>query len=146
MAAPPINIYRVAELHDEALARWGGTPGIREEGCVDRSIGAAHSAEYYAGNGAGPVGLCFVGSLLFYLCKNSCFVDGNKRTALLSTLDVLLSFGLTLEASNDEVRDYCLSIADGTIKGFDEVVRWLAPRLIYADEADGSAEFLAAHK
>lgn len=101
----PISAFRVGELHDEALVRWGGRPGVREDGCVDRSIGAAQLAELYAGRVDGPVGLCFIGALLFYLCKNSCYIDGNKRTAVLSALNMLLSYGLTLSCSNDELRD-----------------------------------------
>jgi death-on-curing protein len=135
----PTNITRITELHDEAITRWGGRTGVRDDGCVERSVGAAQMAEYYAGNGEGQVGLCFIGALLFYLCKNSCFIDGNKRTALLATLDVLLSYGLTLNASNDELRDYCLNIANGTVQGFDDVVRWLSARLILAAEDENSA-------
>ena len=83
--ARPINLARITELHDHAITTWGGRPGVRDEDCVERSLGAAQMAEFYAGNGEGPMGLCFIGALFFYLCKNSCYVDGNKRTSVLAT-------------------------------------------------------------
>lgn len=41
--------------------------------------------------------------LLFYLATKHCYTDGNKRIAWACTTFVLLSFGLTVEATEDEV-------------------------------------------
>jgi death-on-curing protein len=73
--------------------------------------------------------LVFSGFLLFYLNQNHCFSDGNKRTAWLAGLQVLLSLGLTVLATTGEAEELCLSIAGGSIDSADDVVDWLAERL-----------------
>jgi death-on-curing protein len=138
---PPTSRDRIIHLHEEAIKRWGGRNGIREDGCLERSLGGAETAEYYAGKGDGTFGLCYAAALLYYLARNSCFVDGNKRAALLSTLDILLSYGLTLDVSNDELRDYCLTVAQGRVSGFQEVAVWLAAKVILASEDEVFARF-----
>jgi death on curing protein len=74
-----------------------------------------------------------MGALMFYLIKDHCFLDGNKRTGLAIMLWLLKRFGLTLDCSQDEVRDYCLGIASGTIKTREEVVNWIAIHMIAID-------------
>jgi death on curing protein len=97
------------------------------------ALGAAYSAEMYAPE-SGQVGfiqgLIFVGYLLFYLTKKHCYDDGNKRIAWACTAFVLLSFGLTIEATEDEVVNFCLSIAKGDVKDGAEAVRWISDRLV----------------
>ena len=43
---------------------------------------------------------------------------------------VLLRLGLTVQATEDEVVDFCLLIAKGEVENGSQVVRWLAPRLL----------------
>ena len=43
---------------------------------------------------------------------------------------VLLKLGLTLEVSDDEAEQFCLSLASGKLKSADDVVNWIADRLI----------------
>ncbi len=80
----------VQDIHDEAIARFGGdaTPDAKQ-GCIDGSIGAAWNAELYTGDDASSGGLCFAGCLLYYLVKNHCFVDGNKRVGWATCMEVL---------------------------------------------------------
>lgn len=91
-------------------------------------------AEYYRGSGDGTLGLCFVGSLMFYLVKNHCYPDGNKRTGLAAALRALYVLGLTLHASQAELTAYCLAIASGNVTSPDDVVRWLADRIVQLEE------------
>ncbi len=65
----------IIDMHDRALLQFGGMPGMRVDGCVESAIVLAKKAEYYTGNEDGTLGLCFIGSLMFYLNKNQCFMD-----------------------------------------------------------------------
>jgi death-on-curing protein len=71
--------------------------------------------------------------LLFYLVSNHCFVDGNKRIGWLAAMRVLLSFGLTVSATDDEAEAFCMRIADSqkadAIRDGQDVVIWLSERL-----------------
>ncbi|MCE9637064.1 MAG: Fic family protein [Planctomycetes bacterium] len=101
------------------------------KGCVEGSLGGAWTAELYATEGDDAIrqGLVFAGYLLFYLAKNHCFGDGNKRTALASMQEVLSVLGLTIDVNDDELVTYVLAVAGGTVKSAPDVVKWLAQRL-----------------
>jgi death-on-curing family protein len=128
----PVSISpeEIIEIHDAALLRYRGLPGVRQEGCVQQVHGSAMLAEQYSGNEDGTLGLCFIGSLMFYLIKGQCFMDGNKRTGLAVALKLLASLGLTIDAMQDEAKRYCERIADDRALRSEDVVRWLAARAI----------------
>lgn len=131
-----IGIDRIIELHAEGIKRYGGHPTPDPaHGCLERSLGAAWNAELYQGAGEGLPGLCFAGCLLFYIANNNCFVDGNKRTAWMSAIDVLLGLDLTVDVSEDEAYDYCISILDGTVENATDVSLWLADRLAAIEDS-----------
>jgi death-on-curing protein len=126
-----VSATELTALHDEALSRYGGRPGILHDGCVERAIAAAWHAEEYAGSE--EVGLVFAGYLMYYLATDHCFRDGNKRTSWSSGMRVLSHFDLTVEATAEQAYEFMCEVArgrEGPIGGGDNVVKWLAPRLI----------------
>ncbi len=48
----------------------------------------------------------FRGCLLYYLMKNHCFVDGNKRVGWAACMEVLRALGLTVTATDKEAEDF----------------------------------------
>jgi death on curing protein len=129
-----ISIEDIHTLYGEGIKRKGGTGSPSRDGCVDGSLGAAYNAEVYSMpeiDGEQSVsGLIFCGYLFFYLITNHCWVDGNKRVAWESMTWVLLKLGLSLEVSDDEAEQFCLSLASGQVKSADDAVNWIADRLI----------------
>jgi prophage maintenance system killer protein len=80
-----INAEQVFALHTEAINRWGGKRSTRtdSEDCIEGRIGNAALAEdYVTDDERVRRGLCFAGFLLFYLCRDHCFIDGNKRVRI----------------------------------------------------------------
>ena len=130
-----ITINEMIEIHDQSLARFGGLPGMRAEGCLEQVHGSAMLAEQYSGNEDGSLGLCFIGSLMYYLIKGQCFVDGNKRTGLGVALFLLQMLGLTLNIEPIALKEHCELIATDTKMQSGDVVRWLADRLVALEEA-----------
>ncbi|MBF6567980.1 MAG: Fic family protein [Candidatus Binataceae bacterium] len=115
MSAQPwtafISVEAVVQIHKDCVARFGGDrTESPQRGCVERSLGAAWNAELYSEDTDSVHGLCFAGCLLFYLAKNNCFVDGNKRVGWASCMEVLGKLGLTIEATGEECQEYCLSM------------------------------------
>src|SRR5262245_53836722 len=95
-----ITEERLVDLNREVVETSGGMPSTPREGCVDGSLGAAWNAESYTAredDDDGREGLVFAGSLLYYLARDHCFGDGNKRTALAGMQEVLGGLGLTIE-------------------------------------------------
>jgi death-on-curing protein len=119
-------------LYREGIRRWGGSESEPISGCIDAALGAAYNAELYAPEseqeGFIP-GLLFACYLLFYLATKHCYTDGNKRIAWACMTFVLLNFGLTLEATEDEAVEFCLRVASGGIKSGSAVTSWVYPRL-----------------
>jgi death-on-curing protein len=119
-------------LYREVIKRWGGSGSEPQIGCVNAALGAAYNAELYTPENEqeGFVqGLLFGCYLLFYLATKHCYLDGNKRIAWACMTFVLLNFGLTLKATEDEAVDFCLRVASGEIKNGSEVASWVVPRL-----------------
>ncbi len=79
------------------------------------------------------MGLSFAGCLFFYLIKNHCFVDGNKRIAWAAMVRVLLELGLTLDVDDDEAEQYCLRVIKSHDMDAVSVSLWLSERLVAAE-------------
>ena len=131
-----IDSEKVFSLHGEAISRYGGEASQHEkDGCLDKSLGAAWNAELYTAQPENSLdGLCFAGCLMFYLAKNHCFIDGNKRIAWLAAMQVLLGLHLTLDVDQQEAEEYVLSILNGDVAQATDVSSWMADRLMATDE------------
>jgi death-on-curing protein len=126
-----ITIERLLELHQVALAKYGGREGpTGPEACVDAAVGAAWSAELYTtGKKHRTGGLPFGAYLMFYVARRHCFTDGNKRVAWMAGIDVLAQHNLAVRATVEEARDMIEAILSHAIDSGEQVTTWLAPRL-----------------
>jgi death on curing protein len=127
-----ISVSEVIDLHSEGIARYGGMKALSNNSrdCVQGRIGNAELAEQYVtDDDRFRPGLCFAGFLLFYLVRDNCFVDGNKRAGWLAAMRILGDAGLTVKASEDDAYTLVDSIARGSIGDGRQVVLWLAARL-----------------
>jgi death on curing protein len=130
-----INPERILALHQEGARRYGGDPTQRAQDidCVDGSIGAAANAASYHPEGDEDAGLILATYLIYYLAKNHCFVDGNKRVAWLSMIEVLKNLQLTVNTTEEEAYGFMLDISQGNVRSGEEVAIWLAERLEAAE-------------
>ena len=102
-----ISTEEIRKIHSECIERFGGDlSSAVKDGCVEGSTGAAWTAELYLENSDALSGLCFAGCLLYYLMKNHCFVDGNKRVGWAACMEVLRALGLTVTATDKEAEDF----------------------------------------
>jgi death-on-curing protein len=123
----------IAMLYQEGIKRWGGSASDPIPGCVHAALGAAYNAELYAPENEQEgfiQGILFASYLLFYLATKHCYTDGNKRISWACMTFVLLSFGLTIEATEDEAVRFCLDVASGKIKSGSAVTTWVSQRLV----------------
>lgn len=127
-----ISAQRVLLLHRESAERYGGIPTQREHdvGCVDGRIGAAANAAAYLAEGDDDLGLIVAAHLLYYLAKDHCFIDGNKRIAWLACIEFFKNLQLTLRVTEDEAYEFMLDVTgDGSTVTPGDVAIWLAERL-----------------
>jgi len=125
---------RIGQIHSVAIARYGGSPGLRDHACPERCIGGAYMAALYEGEDDDVDHLLVVAHLAWLLARNHCFVDGNKRVAWLVLVEALrAAVALDIDASQADAIAIMLAVADGsvTVAGLHA---WLVPRLVPATD------------
>ena len=119
-----ITVETILQLHDMAIKRYGGSRGILHEGTVHHVVQEC-SYRYE------PIDQAAY--LLHGIATKHPFFDGNKRTALLVALATLASQGLGITATNEDVAEFVLLVAQG--KKTEEQVRlWL---FLHHEKRDG---------
>ena len=89
MSATPDDCFHltidvVREIHDEALKRFGGLQGIRDENLLASAVLAPQSS--FGGKSPFADLIDIAAAYLFYICRNHPFLDGNKRTAMMAAI------------------------------------------------------------
>ena len=115
-----LTVEMVLGIHEEQLRLFGGPSGLRDEGLLHSALARPRQLFHY---GEKPTLFGLAAHLCIGLVKNHPFLDGNKRTALLSTRAFLYINGLAFEPLEvDEVR-IMVAAAEGAA---DEVLlaRW----------------------
>ena len=102
----------VLSLHELSLEAFGGRPGLRDPNLLNSALARARNLWVY---GKKPSLHQLAAALGYGICKNHPFIDGNKRTAFISTAVFLESHGCRPNASELEVVQVMNSLADGTI-------------------------------
>ena len=128
-----ITTERILELHEQSLRLSHQKPlaiGAEQMDCVEGRIGNAWLAERYSSEEQHMrSGLCFAGHLMYYLVRNHCFPDGNKRIGWIAAMTVLASLGLTVCSTDADAIDLVMRIAENEVPDGSAVVQWLAARL-----------------
>jgi death on curing protein len=102
----------VLAIHDEAVAMFGGTAGIRDEGLLESALSRPQNRFAYESDASL---FDFAASLCHGICKNHPFLDGNKRTALLSARAVLFLNGFAFEPREVDEVENMVAVAAGEL-------------------------------
>jgi death-on-curing protein len=107
-------------LHEQLLAEFGGSCGIRDEGLLDSALGRPENLFGYGQ----PTLSELAASYAFGLVKNHPFVDGNKRIGFAICALFLQLNGQKLIATEVDAVIQTLALAAGEI-GEVEYASWL---------------------
>ena len=108
------SVSELIELQVVAIDAFGGAASPPKEGCVDRSIASAINASLYSSDDMDEPDLLLAAAhLLFYVAKNHCFTDGNKRAAWSSVVRALDLNGIRIEADQTETAELVEGVASG---------------------------------
>jgi len=112
----------ILAMHDEAVVIFGGLPGVRDMALLDSAIDRPKNLIAY-GDHSSLFDLA--AALCFGIVKNHPFLDGNKRTGLLSARALLFLNGQVFEPAEVDEVTMMVGVADGTV---DEAMlaSWLA--------------------
>jgi len=94
----PVEIVR--SIHAEAIRQFGGGKGVRDENLLVSAVLTPQSS--FGGKSPFADIVEIAAAYLFYLCQNHPFVDGNKRTAMMSAIVFLRLNGI--EPAPDDAR------------------------------------------
>ncbi len=101
----------VLNLHEQSLADFGGSAGIRDESLLDSALARPLNLLGYSK----PTLFALGASYAFGLAKNHPFLDGNKRTAFVTAVLFLELNGYSFEASEADAAMQTLGLAAGEI-------------------------------
>jgi len=126
MSATPENCFYltveiVREIHAEAVARFGGSDGVREMALLESAVAAPQAS--FGGKSPYRDLTEVAAAYLYYLCRNHPFVDGNKRAALGACIVFLRLNGIEPGPDGPEWEDLTLAVASSALDRDEATVR-----------------------
>ncbi|HVT37065.1 MAG TPA: type II toxin-antitoxin system death-on-curing family toxin [Nevskiaceae bacterium] len=112
----------VLALHDRQIAEHGGSPGLRDERLLESAL--ARPQQLHAYGDPQPDLADLAASLAFGIAKNHPFIDGNKRSAIVSCETFVELNDATLEAGDAELYQAILFLAESKFTE-QEFAAWL---------------------
>ncbi len=101
----------VEALHAEQLRRHGGAQGLRDENILESALHRAENKAAYDD----PTAHELAAAYMFGLARNHAFVDGNKRTAIVTAMLFLYLNGYNMTANDGELYLFTMGVAAGEI-------------------------------
>lgn len=119
---PPVWVLHetVLALHEQLLAEFGGSAGIRDEGFLDSALARPNNLLAYGK----PTIFDLAASYGFGSVKNHAFVDGNKRIGFAVAVLFLEINGYRFQASEADATVQTLALAAGEMTEA-EYAAWL---------------------
>ncbi len=103
----------VLSIHARQIERFGGTPGVRDEGLLESAL--AQPQATFGGQFLHSTISEQAAAYLYHIAMNHPFIDGNKRTAF-AVMDTFLRLnGCALNLTDDRVYDLVMRVARGTM-------------------------------
>jgi len=108
-----LTVEIVREIHAEAIARFGGSDGVRDMALLESAVAAPQAS--FGGRSVYADLTEVAAAYLFYLCRNHPFIDGNKRAALGACLVFLRLNGMTPPADGPDWEKLTLDVASSQL-------------------------------
>ena len=101
----------VLDIHALQMARYDGADGLRDPGLLESAL--AQPQATFAGDFVHDGLFAMAAAYLFHIVSNHPFLDGNKRTGLLSALVFLDLNGIAIERESARLYDLTMAVAEG---------------------------------
>jgi death-on-curing protein len=119
-----LTYEQVIAIHSRQLRRFGGAPGLRDEGMLRSALERPLNKWHY--ENAGLVDLA--AAYGFGLAKNHAFVDGNKRIAFMVMASFLRKNDIRFAPDQAQATAMMLSLAAGEVSE-QSVSRWITDNI-----------------
>ncbi len=106
----PVFLSREAvdAIHEASLREFGGADGVRDETALESALAQPMHEHIYRNADLFQIAAAYA----FHLAQNQPFIDGNKRTGLLSALNFLAANGIVADKPADEFYEMMIAIAE----------------------------------
>ena len=119
-----ITYDQAVAIHSRQLRRFGGAPGLRDEGMLQSALARPVNKWRYEQAGLTELAAAYA----FGLAKNHAFVDGNKRIAFMSMMVFLRKNGIRFAPDQAQATKIILALAAGEVSE-QSLARWIADNL-----------------
>ena len=106
-----LSLEQVLEIHREAIATFGGTPGIRDKGALESAVLHPQNAYGYAGGDLFDIAAAYA----YHIAEAQAFLDGNKRAAVGAALTFLEGNRVPTDCDSAPIYDAMIAIAEKRI-------------------------------
>ena len=121
-----LTLSEVIEIHSNQIKLYGGKEGIRDISLLSSAVAMPYAtfSEEYLHRDIYEMAAAYA----FHICQNHAFIDGNKRTALASSLVFLELNGISIADPEEKLYEALMNIASGKLskESFAEILRSLA--------------------
>jgi death-on-curing protein len=104
-----LSVELVREIHTEALEKFGGLEGVRDENLLASAVLTPQSS--FGGKSPYADIVDVAAAYLFYICGNHPFLDGNKRTAMMAAIVFLRLNGIDTLPDSERWEQLMLEVA-----------------------------------
>ena len=115
-----ITYEQAVAIHSRQLRRFGGAPGLRDEGMLRSALERPVNKWRYEQAAFAELAAAYA----YGLAKNHAFVDGNKRIAFLSMRIFLVKNGVQFDPDPAHATSIILSLAAGEVSE-ESLTRWI---------------------
>src|ERR1700751_3657368 len=115
-----ISYDEVTAIHSRQLRRFGGAPGLRDDGLLRSAIERPSNKWHYEQAELPELAAAYA----FGLAKNHAFVDGNKRIAFMTMMTFLRKNGVRFAPDQADATNIILSLAAGEVSE-ESLARWI---------------------
>jgi death-on-curing protein len=115
-----LTAVMVIAIHDEQLAIYGGSPGIRDTGMLESALDRPRNKWAYESAELPELAAAYG----YGIARNHPFVDGNKRTSLLAIYTFLGVNGVDFVVPEAMAAAMILALAAGEVSE-ENLARWI---------------------
>ena len=119
-----LSFEQILAMHSRQLRRFGGAPGLRDEGILRSALERpVNKWQYEQADGQLDLAV-LAAAYAFGLAKNHAFVDGNKSIAFLAMVVFLRRNGVPFAPDQAQSTKIILALAAGEVSE-DSLTRWI---------------------
>src|ERR1700761_6165339 len=115
-----ITYEQAIAIHSRQLRRFGGAPGLRDEGMLRSALERPVNERTYEQAPLAELAAAYA----FGLAKNHAFVDGNKRIAFMAMMTFLRKNGVAFAPDPAQSTVIILALAAGEVSE-EGLTRWI---------------------